>query len=140
MNNEQECDEMKQEEIEYRTEDGDHYDGEVRYLTENWDDVYDAWNTPSDWVGRGGSLFGHVTLLQSTGVSHLLRPDGKWCGCLVQIRKGDGDVAWWPEVTNEIRRDTRLPTKPEGITVESLDAFAEWQRRIDVLREQEVGA
>jgi hypothetical protein len=110
----------------------DRYDNAIKYLTNDPDAIQQAWNNPSN--SPGGCLFDYVS--PDNNDTH--RPtDGRACGCLTQIRSGTayGTVAWWPSITNEIRRDTRIPDQSD-ITIEDLPVFAEWQRAIDLLREE----
>ena len=126
----------------------DRYDVAVAYLTENPEDIRTAWENPC--YSEGGCLFGCVSP-HGRG----WRPDGRGVGCLTQIRAGPNlrsdsgasntnsdskSVAWWPHLTMEIRNDTRIPRLVSDIGVENLHVFAEWQRRVDALREQELDA
>jgi hypothetical protein len=90
----------------------DAYDDAIAYLTEHPEKIYSEW----EW-GK--------TLFEFCG--HYGR---RFCGCLTMIRNGR-EIAETPELTAAIRADARIPTHPRAITVESLPAFAEWQRRID---------
>jgi hypothetical protein len=110
----------------------DRYDDAIAHLTENPRDITDAWTAPSSAVG--GCLFAFVR--PKHGEYHFKRPDGRRCGCLTQIRDAtQRRVSWWPSITNAIRFDKRLPKEVLNITIESLTAFADWQRIIDTLEE-----
>jgi hypothetical protein len=102
----------------------DAYDKAVAYLRErpreiraNW---LDAQRPTPDRPAR--ILFGFVT--KHRGIQSC-------CGCLTQIRNTPWRVAETDSLTEAIKDDGRLPTTPEKITVDLLDVFAEWQRRID---------
>lgn len=97
----------------------DKYDRAIQYLTENPSEISDAWYMPNDH--QAGCLFKFCT---KSG-----RSEGN-CGCLVSVRNSTA-VACSVELTNEIRSDEKIPDEKEGITVESLDHFATWQRRLD---------
>jgi hypothetical protein len=62
------------------------------------------------------------------------RPDGKLCGCLVEVRYPQYPtgprVAWTDEWTEAIRTDERIPEIMADIQPEHLLAFAEWQQRM----------
>lgn len=60
------------------------------------------------------------------------------CGCLTMIRAHDFKKVVGPsgpldDISDEIRADERLPKSCAEITVESLPAFAEWQRKLDAM-------
>ena len=53
-------------------------------------------------------------------------------GCLTTIRGSLYYVSTTPELTAEIRADTRIPKNPsENMTREQMEIFAKWQRRLD---------
>ena len=64
---------------------------------------------------------------------------GSTCGCLTLVRGGRGYTAYdktgAPDeaLAAAIRADKRIPADVDDITPESLDAFAEWQRKLDIL-------
>lgn len=102
----------------------DKYDKAIEHLTANPHEIPDAWNFPN--CRDGGCLFKFAQRINSdyalTGV-----------GCLTQIR-GDGGrrgVEGRPDLTDQIVADERIPVSAEYITVDSLQVFAEWQRRLD---------
>jgi len=117
----------------------DKYDEAIAYLTENPDEIKDAWGDPSNSV-PGSVLFGYVGP-EWTDCS--MSKDGiHRCGCLQQIRQdedGEEFTSWWPEITRQIRQDRSIPKDHEEIGVGDLEAFAKWQRIVDDLRESEFG-
>lgn len=90
----------------------DKYDKQIAYLTEHPEKIF------LYWVG-GKGLFAFAGPISDPTI-----------GCLTMIR-GSGDVALTPELTKAIQSDERIPYGEEGITIESLPVFAEWQRRLD---------
>lgn len=58
-------------------------------------------------------------------------------GCLTMIKGGRYIVDGRNDLTELVRKDIRLPLRPEEITVENLSVFAEWQRRLDVELDRE---
>jgi hypothetical protein len=116
----------------------DKYDIAIAYLTENPDQISEAWVRPD---GVGGCLFQWAT---PTGGMEFTA-NGQQCGCLPQIRSDvmrsitdkHTFVAATADLTKRIRADHRIPTSdPDGdgvpeITIEHLPMFAEWQRTID---------
>lgn len=58
------------------------------------------------------------------------RFDGKLCGCLTSVRRPE-NVAWTTKLTQEIKRDKRIPVSPRNLKPKHLPVFAEWQRKID---------
>ena len=128
----------------------DIYDEGIEYLTENPEVIHEAWNDPQRYEGRGGELFGFVGPDWTCNGQVMYDTRGirvGTCGCLQQIRaakkegydgkNGDMCMSHWPELWREIASDRRLPSVSEKITVADLPVFAEWQRRIDLLRMQE---
>ena len=101
---------------------GDKYYKAVQYLTKHPEKIKDAWNFP--FTFSSGCLFNYAGDTKNSGI-----------GCLTQIRKNeDGHVsvnAETPELTEEIRKDKRIPKNPKYIRVKHLPVFAEWQRRLD---------
>lgn len=77
------------------------------------------------------------------GLFQFASPYGKGyaldCGCLTMIRSSckryviDTDGNHLDDLSDEIRRDTRIPTDPDDITPAHLPVFAEWQRKLDKL-------
>jgi len=126
----------------------DKYDEAIDYLTEYPEEIGDAWNSPKVHEHEGGILFGFVALDWGDN-KEKVRVDGVGvgtCGCLQQIRKARKDgydgksgsmaMSHWPRLWKEIARDRRLPIESGDITVKDLPVFAEWQRKLDILREQ----
>jgi hypothetical protein len=60
----------------------------------------------------------------------LPRQDGKLIGCLTMVRRG-GFVAELPRLTQAIRRDVRIPTRPEDIKPHHLPTFRDLNRWLD---------
>jgi len=100
----------------------DKYDRAINYLKSHPDEIYDAWD---DSLHKAHSPFAHCT-----PSGHMDFVAHGRCGCLTEIRGGT-KVGWTPELTDEIRNDGRIPSSPQGITVDDLPVFAEWQRRLD---------
>jgi hypothetical protein len=105
----------------------DAYDEAVAYLKEHRDEIFGAWRD------------GFVTEELNPHHAHILfRPcghrrwnaDGQLCGCLTQVKNGMG-VAATPELTEAIRLDQKVPEYGTQIRAHHLEAFADWQRRID---------
>ena len=128
----------------------DKYDDAIEYLTALPDMIQAAWEDPQGYEGRGGELFGFVAPdWSSNGVAVLDRAGVKagTCGCLQQIRaakmegydgkSGDMKMSFWPRLWDQIANDRRIPYDEHEITVEDLPVFAEWQRTIDILRNEE---
>lgn len=105
----------------------DKYDLAVQYLKEHPEEIGKAWDQFADH--EAGCLFLFCT---KNGV----RSWGERCGCLTQIRFDPSLIAFNRELTQEIRQDTRIPTRPEDIRIDDLPVFAEWQRRLDKEREK----
>jgi hypothetical protein len=99
----------------------DVYDEAVAYWQEHFspEAITHSWTRPD--IRPGGALFLNCDYKPYEGFT---------CGCLTQVKSGHY-VAATAELTEAIRADPRLPDSPENITLESLPAFAEWQRRID---------
>jgi len=125
----------------------DKYDLAIEYLTENPEEIHEAWSTPGDNAGRGGELFGFVAPRWDDNDAVAKEGDiiVGTCGCLQQIReayiekgkegnKGTMCMSHWPRLWESIARDVRIPSDVNEITVEDLVVFAEWQREIDALR------
>lgn len=137
--------------IEVEPRKPDKYDLAIDYLTQNPEQIRDAWGNPEDYEGRGGELFGFVGPDWKSN-DNKVRYDGVHgtCGCLQQIRAAkvngkhenmaealDGDQmtgSYWPRLWDKIANDRNLPHDEDDITVEDLPVFAEWQREIDALR------
>jgi hypothetical protein len=127
----------------------DKYDLAIAYLTENPEEIYDAWGDPEGYEGRGGELFGYVgpDWTSATVVYDTRGVEAGRCGCLQQIREakieghdgksGNYKMAHWPRLWRQIAGDRLLPSDANEITVDDLSVFAEWQRKIDILRRQD---
>lgn len=128
----------------------DKYDDAIAFLTENPDEIAEAWGNPGGMEGRGGELFGYVGPDWQSSNNRMYDTRGVeagTCGCLQQIRKAKSDgmdgksghmeMSHWPRLWREIASDRRIPIESVDITVDDLRVFAEWQRRIDILREQD---
>lgn len=97
----------------------DQYDQHIAYLNKNPEDIYQEWSS-----GRG--------LFKMVG-------EGTARGCLTMIRcgifphfayiKNKRNI----EITNQIKNDSRIPSRIEDVKLEHLPVFAEWQRKIDEL-------
>lgn len=103
----------------------DKYDEAIEYLTEHPGGIQAAWSCPSGY--RGGCLFVYCTKDASNRNERRAV-----CGCLTQVRNGMHG-AETPELTAEIRADKSVPASRWNITVESLQHFARWQRKLDAL-------
>lgn len=124
----------------------DKYDFAIEYLHENPDLIGDAWGSPEEYKGRGGELFGFVGP-DWTSNDQKVRYEGSvggTCGCLQQIRKAKEDgkdgshgemcMSHWPRLWDQIASDRRLPFDSSDIGLEELPVFAEWQRKVDLMR------
>lgn len=81
--------------------------------------VYRAWLDPSGTAA--GCLFVAAAPDPRMGLGY---------GCLSQV-KHKFLPGFTDELTAAIKADPRIPKLPADITPESLDVFAEWQRRLD---------
>ena len=65
-------------------------------------------------------------------VQNVRRPDGKPCGCLIEIKYPQYPTgerfAWTDEWTLAVREDERIPWSLGYLAPENLWAFAEWQQ------------
>ena len=131
----------------------DKYDDAIAYLTEHPDHIRDAGGSPGGWEGRGGELFGFVGpnwQSNENAVYNTRGVEAGTCGWLQQIREckveggngrsGEMKMSHWPRLWENIARDERIPSDADDITVRDLPVFAEWQRQIDILREQDASA
>lgn len=125
----------------------DKYDRAIAYLRDHPVQIYDAWNNTG--FHPAGCLFSRL----GKGYNQMEFPDGQVqkeidgrkfeMGCLTQIKTTYDDFGYQyigptPEITQEILNDSRVPFSPprpfEGpntITVDHLELFAYYQRRID---------
>jgi len=66
------------------------------------------------------------------------------CGCLIQIKRNLVDLSAFKngrkdfELTNEIKKDERIPSRLRKTTLSDLPVLAEWQRKIDKLYNREM--
>lgn len=129
----------------------DKYDKGIAYLTENPEEIYEAWSDPDAWEGRGGELFGFVgpNWRSNSNIYNVRGEVNGTCGCLQQIRLAyineeaqtmfdledkSMTLSHWPRQWARIAMDRRIPADASDIGVEDLPVFAEWQRKIDELR------
>lgn len=109
----------------------DKYDKAIAFLTEHPEMIREAWYVPDD--GDSEEIKSAHCLFQVVDKFNDL--DGERlssCGCLTQIRSGNGGS--WARgaiCTAEIRSDTRIPDVISDVGVEHLPVFAEWQRKLD---------
>lgn len=103
----------------------DKYDKAIAYLTEHPDEIADAWgegtsdrdcNDPEP----GSCLFNIVDL-------------GGCGSCLTQVRRDRETARSHHPMIEAIRADHRIPADHLDITVDHLELFAEWQRKIDAM-------
>lgn len=96
----------------------DKYDKAIEYLKENPDAILDAWVKPD--LHQAGCLFAYAGPKESVDI-----------GCLTQIRGYHEFRAETDALTVAIKFDTRIPESVSDVTVDNLEIFAEWQRRLD---------
>ena len=96
------------------------------YLKLHPDEIPDAWGDPS-LHSAAGCLFGYVAT----------DPCNFAFGCLSQIRGGTHIYAEWSDLEEEIRADDRIPCFGNAITIDHLNAFCEWQERIQARRDED---
>ena len=98
----------------------DKYDKAIEFFTKYPNMICEKWSDPSS---MHGCLFQFATPTGNMNGSS---------GCLTLIRKYDIlFVPDRPDLTEEIRKDVRIPLFSDEIRVETLSVFAEWQRRLD---------
>lgn len=109
----------------------DKYDEAIEYLATHPNEIYETWNWPP--AKKAGCLFlpvapdsGEQLFPNRPGASSHDAP----CGCLTMVHNGRY-VAWTDDLTEQIRKDNRIPDDAGDITVKDLEVFAEWQRKID---------
>lgn len=90
-----------------------------------------AWGSTSEDMPKDHQL-AHRLFAFCTPDGEQQNRDGKYCGCLTQIRIGAGE-GWTDELTTEIRADERIPKNSGDITREHIPVFQEWQRKLDVV-------
>lgn len=108
----------------------DKYDKAIKYLTENPNQIHEAWNCHVQ-DEKGGQLFKFATMKDEDLDTE--------CGCITQIRSDDYESGFGNLVTEQIRGDSRIPRDEFDIRVEDLPVFAEWQRKFDVMRSHRRG-
>ena len=94
----------------------DIYDEEVEYLKENPKKIKDHWNV---WSPLFRSADGKKKF-------------GESIGCLTQIKAGT-KTSGFSELDDRIKADNNIPDNPDNITVDHLDTFAQYQRKLDEL-------
>jgi len=97
----------------------DIYDKEIEFLTKNPHAIEHHWLTATP-------LFEFAYNPTTCSGSDCYR-----VGCLTQIRGDLQKTAQTPELTKQIKEDTRIPQVRSEITVNNLSVFAEWQRKLD---------
>lgn len=103
----------------------DKYDKAIAYLIEHPEEVEDAWQLvrtcPGSCLFQFCSPTGTITVVNTIKI-----------GCLTTVKAGY-NPAFTPELTEKIRADERIPSKPDDIkpTLEGLTPFAEYQREMD---------
>lgn len=80
--------------------------------------LMNVWGNPLACKSQGGLLFQRVTPM---------------CGCLTQIRNAPNihGTSLDPLLLQELCADERIPKAPELLDPSNLQAFAEWQRKMD---------
>ena len=111
------------------------YQAAVAFLEKNPEKIFDAWTDP--FIKQGGSLFVFVS---PSGIDEELPGVGIGStACLTQLKGTHNDINKLPGLPNRVgarllkklRADDRIPSDQDNITVESLPAFDEWQKRFD---------
>lgn len=109
----------------------DVYSKALKYFKENPSRIPEVWDDPkSHW---SGVLFQSVT---PDGYGQQ-NENGLFCGDLCEIRSLMAS-AWTLELQEEIMNDHRIPKLYASngylpkLTIEILEVFAEWQRKIDI--------
>lgn len=107
----------------------DIYDRAVAFLTAHPEQIIEAWDDP---LGHPAGILFQVA--SPSGNYQMADDRINRCGDICEIVSGQA-VAFTDEMTEIIREDERIPLL-EGdtpkITVETLEAFAEWQRVFDM--------
>jgi hypothetical protein len=108
----------------------DVYSKAIAFLTANPAKIPEIWDDPkSHWTGV---LFQAVT---PNGLGQT-NEDDIYCGDLCEIRSNHA-AGWTLELEEEIKKDIRIPKMYASnndiprIATETLEVFAEWQRKID---------
>lgn len=103
----------------------DKYDDAVEFLTENPHKIFDAWNLPEEHFG---------------GVLFRCMDDNNFGACCLTNGKSyyqdRAQIILGPDLWQELKNDDRIPADETKITPENLPAFAEWQRKLDVVLER----
>lgn len=108
----------------------DIYDKAIDHLKQNPSQIPEVWDDPKSHFS--GVLFQAVT---PDGLGQT-NEYGEYCGDICEIHSNMA-VAWTDELTEQILEDYRIPeifashNNIPRITVDSLQLFAEWQRKID---------
>lgn len=103
----------------------DKYDQAIAYLTKHPEEIMAAWMGFNTHIA--GCLF---AFLSPSGFTSGLY------GCATIIKADERHYALTPTMTEAIQGDDRIPKYRSEITVESLLAFAEYQRQADAIRAQ----
>jgi hypothetical protein len=108
----------------------DIYSKAIEYFKENPNQILEVWDDPKSHFS--GVLFQAVTPDGSCQPNN----EGDYCGDICEIHSIEAS-AWTRELEQEILDDFRIPKiyashgyRPK-ITVDMLEIFAEWQRKID---------
>jgi hypothetical protein len=119
----------------------DKYDDAIAYLTEHPDEVENAWKRPYTYgpIGRtahvAGCLFQGVcrTAAEYYDVRNPM-------GCLTQLKMYPDNYkyACSPETREEIIKDPEIPARSGCFSLDDLQRFAYWQRRLDQELNREV--
>lgn len=88
----------------------------VEYLVAHPDEILEAWGEPR--THPAGCLFDYT---------------GSMSGCLTQVRNEETNASN-QRLTQEIRRDQRIPEYEGDITIKDLPVFVKWQRKLDELK------
>lgn len=122
----------------------DKYDRSIEYLKANPSRIRTCWlgGVNHDEIGynlfnrayRNGMPNDYRDEVQALPEHHgkiFTKPD---YGCLTQIKASPNMyMGATKEITEKILADDRIPNSPDGITVDNLEVFAEYQRMVDAL-------
>lgn len=112
----------------------DEYDEAIDAFMELWNDtegverlnlIRAAWSEPG--ASKMGVLFDH------TGWDGQHTREDALCGCLTQIKRHDGRPGKGLDdgFLVDLMADDDIPSSPLDISPENVQAFAQWQRRVD---------
>jgi hypothetical protein len=104
----------------------DKYDLAIEYLKEKPNEIKEAWDYPK--THPAGCLFQYVSK-NGERCCHTSRKP--LCGCLTQIRKTPDEYEAPYPLKTAIANDERLPKDINDVTIDDLEVFADWQRRLD---------